>query len=77
MRADFVDRSKRIFGKSETQHDKRVAEYKGLAKRSNIDPEQIILDMGLAEKEKDEAAPITQTIGGKSYIQRDGKWFEQ
>jgi len=49
VRADFVDRSQKLFGTSQEQHDKRVAQYKGLAERSGVNPDQVILDLGLAE----------------------------
>lgn len=80
QRADFVDRAEKLFNKAKGQHKQRVDSYTGLARRANVDPEQVLVEMGLVQEENiptGQSINQPKTIGGKTYIQRDGKWFEQ
>lgn len=49
IRKDFVDRSDRLYKGAEIQHAKRTDQYKGLANRAGVNPNQVIVDLGLAE----------------------------
>jgi len=49
-RADFVDRSRRLFKGMESQQKQNVNEYKRLAEANNLDFERLIMDTGLAKQ---------------------------
>lgn len=58
LRNDFVDRSTKLFASASKQHDKRVKQFTGVAQRAGLDPQDILLDLGLAEEEPQaEVAP--------------------
>lgn len=48
-RNDFLDRSDKLFKGANKQHEKRVDTYRGLANRIGADPNQVIIDLGIAE----------------------------
>ena len=52
QRADFVDRSRKLFKKAEDQAAKTNKEFGSLATRNGIQPERILMDTGLAQPEQ-------------------------
>ncbi len=66
-RGDFVSRSEKLFNAAGRQHDKRVNQFSALSSRQGVDPQNVVLDLGLAEeaatKEAAQVAP-----GGQSLI---------
>jgi len=85
-RKKFVDVAGTTFKSAQRQHTKRTNQYEGLATRAGVNPKQVLVDMEIAPVEEIPTggsinAPIaptaTKVIGGKSYIQQDGKWYQQ
>lgn len=50
QRNDFANRAKKLFSRANTQHNKRVEQFTGVAKRAGFNVEDVLLDLGLAEK---------------------------
>jgi hypothetical protein len=61
QRADFLDRSTRLFAEAEGIHSKRVGQFTGLAERNGLDVNNVILDVGFDEKstEDDEVSGLS------------------
>lgn len=51
QRADFLDRSKRLFAKQEASHKGYVDEYTRLAKQNGLDPSNVIVDFSVTGQE--------------------------
>lgn len=47
VRADFVARAKKLYKSQERSHGKLKREYRRLAKRQNVDPENVIVDLSI------------------------------
>lgn len=50
QRNDFTNRAGRLFEGASKQHNKRVGTYTNLAQKVGADPQQVIVDLGLAER---------------------------
>ncbi len=61
VRKTYVTAADSTFKSAERQHAKRAEQYKGLAERAGVNPNQVIVDLGIAEKPKD-APKITGGI---------------
>jgi len=48
VRNDFIDRSNKLFTKTNEQHQQRISEYARLARNAGLDPSNIVIDLGLA-----------------------------
>lgn len=79
QRNDFVKRADKLFKSAERHHNRRTDQYKGIAKRAGVNPEQVLVELGLVQEggSQEQAAEQSKVINGKTYIQQDGKWFEQ
>lgn len=51
QRADFLSRGEALFGSANAQHAVRIQAFTGLSERFGIDPQNVVLDLGLAEQE--------------------------
>lgn len=58
VRADFVDRANSLYDATSGQHSQRVSEYTRLAQNAGLDPNNIVIDLGLA------GAQTATTSGG-------------
>jgi len=47
-RSDFVDRSQRLFNQASTQQNAIIDQFSNLATRANVNPEDVVIDLGLA-----------------------------
>lgn len=72
QRKDFLDRAERLFQPSKRSHAKRVGQFRGLAKRNQLDVRNIVLDITgeeeaevLAEAESQAPAAPESTAGFK------------
>jgi len=81
QRKDFVERSRTLFGTAQKQHRKRVSEFTGLAERANLDPQNIAIDLRLAEEQAQgvdtsltEGQTATNPTTGEKIIFRNGQW---
>ncbi len=52
QRKAFIGRSQKLYGPAEGRHQKRIATYAGLAKSANLDPAQVVVDLGIVAPEK-------------------------
>lgn len=59
-RADFLDRSRRLFKGAERQYGKATREFAGLARRNGIDPSAFMTDQGLAQVTGSEPPRLTE-----------------
>lgn len=50
QRKDFTDRAGKLFDEAAGQHDQRVNTFTSLAGRLGVDPQNVILDLGIARK---------------------------
>lgn len=80
QRADFYDRGKRLFEEANRQHEKIKGEYSRIAIDNGFKPENVLINVQTADPtmavNTGGEAP-TKTIGGKTYVQMNGQWFEQ
>lgn len=68
IRNDFVDRSDRLYKGATTQHAKRTEQYKALATRAGVNPNQVIIDLGLAEQPKEVKIQGMTAIPGIKFL---------
>lgn len=79
QRADFYARGKSLFTEANRQHEKIKEEYSRIAVDNGFKPENVLINVQTADPD----APVntggapTKTIGGKTYVQMNGQWFEQ
>jgi len=50
-RKDFVNRSERLFAAADSQHTKNIQTFSDLSERSGLDPQNVVIDLGLAEQQ--------------------------
>lgn len=82
QRADFFDRSQRLYADAEQQHSKRETQYIGLAERNNLDASNVVIDLRTANKDAPvnlggDAVESRKELNGKSYVKINGQWFEE
>jgi hypothetical protein len=58
VRKDFVDNAKRLSRGSELQHRKRERNYKNIAKKNKLNPEEVTVDLSLVDPQ--EAMELTR-----------------
>jgi len=62
QRADFLDRAGRLYGSQEDVYKKEAKEFKRVAEKAGLDPDQVVLDMVLDQSrgvpQGESAAPI-------------------
>jgi hypothetical protein len=49
MRLDFVNRATELYRGQDSRHKQRVAEFRGIAEGQQLNPDQIIMDLGVPE----------------------------
>lgn len=80
QRADFLDRSKRLFAGMEKQQSKTTKEFEGLAERNGIDFKKVVRDTGIVEDKKadkpmfTEGQTATNPKTGQKLTYRGGIW---
>jgi hypothetical protein len=58
QRKDFTGRAEKLFKPIEKTHERREKQFRGLAKRNKLDPENIVLDLSIQELgQSEELAP--------------------
>lgn len=57
QRKDFLGRAEKLFKPIEKSHNKRVSQFTDIAKRSSLDPRNIVLDVSIGELEQPEEQP--------------------
>ena len=67
QRGDFVTRSGKLFDEAEGQHGQRVEQFTSLSTRLGVDPQNVVLDLGVAnrraqEEQAQESVPIGQSV---------------
>jgi len=75
QRADFVDRGRKLFTEAEGQHTQRVNTFTSLATRLGVDPQNVILDLNIAnrraaEEQAAENIPTGQSINRQPTTQQ-------
>jgi hypothetical protein len=73
VRADFLDRSRRLFKGMTNQQDKTTEQFRGLAKKNGINFDNVVRDTGMAE-EIAEGRTATNPKTGQTLTYRGGKW---
>lgn len=63
-REDFVNRANKLFESADKQHNKRVQQYTKLSERLGLSPENILLDLSLANEgaQKEEQVEVGQQL---------------
>jgi hypothetical protein len=87
-RKDFLDRAGKLFGTQDRIHKKRENTFKGIAKRSKLNPKNIVIDLNAPEFDEEadigtgavietlpQGATQVGTSGGKRVFEIDGKTF--
>lgn len=93
QRTDFVKTSRGLFESAQASQDKRVSEFTRISNLAGVDPQQVIIDLGLAQQEAtqevaQEAIPTGQSVfqenqtatnpqTGQKLIFRGGRWQPQ
>lgn len=62
QRADFLDRSRRLYQKQADTHQKYVDEYSRLAEQNNLDPSNVIVDFSI-KTEQPQEKPKSDPLG--------------
>jgi len=63
QRKDFINRARKLFGAIERQQGKTVKEFQRLGRKSGIDPEVFIRDVGLVQQQ---TQPGTRQMSGQT-----------
>jgi len=80
QREDFLKQANNLFDAANRQHNKRIEEFTGIAKRTGLNVENVAIDLGLAEEEATEEqveagqiaeTPIPQTTFSPEEIQAE------
>ncbi len=58
QRADFRDRAKRLYGQAEKSHEKTVSQYRRIAERNKLNPDDVTIDFKTTVPKKPEITPI-------------------
>lgn len=86
QRNDFADRANKLFTRANSQHNKRVENFTGVAERAGLNVEDVLLDLGLAEQATTpptapqspqatgEGTIATNPQTGAKLILRGGQW---
>lgn len=76
-RDGIVNLSEKFYAKWQKQHDTLVQRFTDIAKRSGLDPQNIVLDFGTVEPSADEVikeGTIIENDSGTKMILRNGTW---
>lgn len=78
QRQDFVSRAGALFGSANNQHDKRKDTFTKLSNMNDINPEEVVIDIGLAEG-LGEGEKIFNVDGSKLKAKKgkDGNYYYQ
>ncbi len=60
QRKDFVDRSQKLYDQAEKSQTKTVDQYKKIAQRNGLNPEDVIIDFNTTAKKEPEITPIPE-----------------
>lgn len=82
QRADFFDRSKRLFSEADGQQKVREKRYTALSERNRLNPANVVIDFRTADPSAEinlggEAVEATREINGKRFVKINGQWFEE
>lgn len=74
QRKDFVVRAEKLYGGQEKIHKKRIAEFRRVAEKDGLDPDQVIVDLALDAMEGGGRGQPDESgfTVGQSYKMKDG-----
>lgn len=76
QRTDFMNQARAIRKRDSESHKQRESEYRRLAIASNLNPDDVIVQMESGESSGGAGGGERKSIGGKTYERRNGQWFK-
>lgn len=80
-RKALMDEAGSRFNAYKAQHDDYVARFTELAAREKVNPQDVIMQGVVpslpAKPPAPPASEVTKTINGKTYVKRNGQWYEK
>ena len=70
QRDEFLNTSRGIFESAEEQHNQRVQTFTGLSQRLGVDPQNVVLDFGIAKQKATEERAAESVPTGQSILQQ-------